>query len=78
MTDNCSKNKPNSNPRQRSALEGFTYVPKGTKNGNVLDNFGVFLATFCAVWDKFGTIKDKLGNTKTTKNSVISTKTTKI
>jgi hypothetical protein len=38
MADNCSKNKPNQtqwtpfvpNPKQQSALEGFTYVPKDT------------------------------------------------
>ncbi|MHC4524860.1 MAG: hypothetical protein ACYSU8_04915, partial [Planctomycetota bacterium] len=50
------------NPKQRSALEGFTYVPKGTvildKLGALWAHFGVLLDNFGVIWEQFGVILD--------------------
>jgi hypothetical protein len=46
---------------------------KKAKNGEVLDNFGVFLEQFGVILDNNRVIKDKLGNTKSPKNNVFNT-----
>ena len=62
------------NPKQRSALEVFTYVPKGTNNGNVCDNFGSFLDKFGVVLDNNGNVSDNFGNTNTPINRIFKPK----
>ena len=59
----------NSKPKQRSAFEGFTYVPEGT----VSDKFGVLLEQFGVVLDNNGVIQDNVGVTKTPQNRLLDT-----